>query len=425
MLISQKAKMAVFPPQAPLVGKIRLPGSKSITNRALLIASLANGHSILSGALKSDDTIVMRNALCLLGIKISELNDENVHIHSQSKLLAASQPLFLGNAGTATRFLTATCSLINGTTIIDGDEDMRKRPIKPLVDALNSIGVSCGATNNCPPVTIISTGEIKGENVEIDASLSSQYVSALLMLAPLIKHPFTISFASDEQIGARGYIDLTLDIMRDFGALVVEIKPNIWQVQPTGYKAINYTIAPDFSSITYLWAIEKLVKADLELYPLDGIDKQPDAKAYEFIRQFPNMPPVIDGSQMQDAIPTLAILAAFNNSPVKFTGIANLRVKECDRIAALSKGLNAISLGLAKEIADDLIINGNPSLKSPKSAVLIDTYNDHRIAMSFALAGLRLNNILIDNPACVSKTFASFWDILAEIGVKLEIIETV
>ena len=423
MLISKQAKMAVFPPQASLVGKIRLPGSKSITNRALLVASLANGHSILSGALKSDDTIVMRNALCLLGVKISDLSDENVHIHARAELSPANQPLLLGNAGTATRFLTAACALVSGKTIIDGDEDMRKRPIKPLVDALNSIGINCTATNDCPPVTIISTGEIKGEHVEIDASLSSQYVSALLMLAPLIKHSFTISFASDEQIGARGYIDLTLDIMRDFGALVNEIKPNVWQVQPTGYKAINYTIAPDFSSITYLWAIEKLVKADLELYPLDNIDNQPDAKAYEFISQFPNMPSEIDGSQMQDAIPTLAVLAAFNNSPVKFTGIANLRVKECDRIAALSKGLNAISLGLAKEVGDDLIINGRPDLKSPNAPVLIDTYNDHRIAMCFALAGLKLNNILIDNPACVSKTFASFWDILAEIGVKLEISE--
>jgi len=415
--------MAITPPTHLLKGKIRLPGSKSITNRALLIASLADGHSILSGALKSDDTIVMANALRLMGVKIDKLEQPIINIYATATLLEANQVLLLGNAGTATRFLTAAAGLVNGKTIIDGDEDMRKRPIEPLVKSLNSIGVNCFATNGCPPVTIQSNGKISGKSIEIDASLSSQYVSALLIIAPMLGHEFTISFGAKEKIGGRGYIDLTLAIMREFGAIVDEVEPNKWVVQATGYKAINYNIAPDFSSCTYLWAIKALMGAELELYPLMGIKNQPDAKAQEFIKPFPNMPTTIDGEQMQDAIPTLAVLAAFNSQTIRFTGIANLRVKECDRIAALNKGLNAISKGLAKEDGDDLIIFGNPNLISPKQPVLINTYNDHRIAMSFALAGLKLENILIDNPNCVAKTYAKFWDDLADIGVKLDLID--
>jgi len=423
MTASKQGKMAIFPPTTPLKAKIRLPGSKSITNRALLIASLANGQSILSGILKSDDTIVMAKALRLMGVDISDLSEPVVHINASGKLQAARQPLFLGNSGTSTRFLAASAALVNGKTIIDGDEDMQKRPIEPLVNALNSIGVNCTSKTGCPPLTIISNGKPSGTHVSIDASLSSQYISALLMIGPCLNHPFTVSFGQGERIGARGYVDLTLEIMRDFGAKITENSSNSWTIMPTGYKARQYNIAPDYSSITYLWAINKLVKADLDLYPLDGINSQPDARAFKYIEQFPNMDNVIDGSQMQDAIPTLAVLAAFNNKPVKFIGIENLRVKECDRIEALSKGLNAISNGLATEIGNDLIINANPNLKSPKNPVLIDTYNDHRIAMSFALAGLKLNNILIDNPMCVSKTFASYWEVLVQMGVKLEFIK--
>jgi len=415
--------MAITAPTHLLKGKIRLPGSKSITNRALLIASLANGHSVLSGALKSDDTIVMANALRLMGVKIDELEQAIINIYANAKLLEPKQTLFLGNAGTATRFLTAAAGLVNGKTIIDGDEDMRKRPIEPLVKSLNSIGIKCFATNGCPPVTIQSNGKIGGKNIEIDASLSSQYVSALLIIAPMLNHEFTISFGAKQKIGGRGYIDLTLAIMREFGAIVDEVEPNKWVVQATGYKAINYEIAPDFSSCTYHWAIKALMNAELELYPLTGLENQPDAKAQEFIKQFPNMPAIINGEQMQDAIPTLAVLAAFNNQTIRFTGIANLRVKECDRIAALNNGLNAISKGLAKEDGDDLIVFGNPNLISPNQPVLINTYNDHRIAMSFALAGLKLENILIDNPNCVAKTYAKFWDDLANIGVKLDLVD--
>jgi 3-phosphoshikimate 1-carboxyvinyltransferase len=147
---------------------------------------------------------------------------------------------------------------------------------------------------------------------------------------------------------------------------------------------------------------------------------QPDAHAYDVIARFPHLPAVIDGSQMQDAVPTLAVLAAFNETPVRFTGIANLRVKECDRVAALANGLSRIMPGLGREEGDDLIVASDPTLAGRTLPASIDTYADHRIAMSFALAGLKVNGITILDPNCVAKTYPGYWNALASLGVTLE-----
>jgi 3-phosphoshikimate 1-carboxyvinyltransferase len=176
-------------------------------------------------------------------------------------------------------------------------------------------------------------------------------------------------------------------------------------------------VEPDASAATYLWAAEALTKGRIEI----GIDPQhftqPDAKAYDLIRRFPDLPSIIDGSQMQDAVPTLAVLAAFNAKAVRFTGIANLRVKECDRIAALAIELSRLSPGLAVEQGNDLIVT--PILPNQLRAARIETYSDHRIAMSMALMGLRVPGITILNPNCVNKTYPEFWHDLASLGVVL------
>ena len=291
---------------------------------------------------------------------------------------------------------------------------MRKRPIQPLVDALRSLGVDIEAPTGCPPVTINATGRFATDRVVIDAGLSSQYVSALLMAAPLAGSTFLIELAGDS-IGARGYIDLTVAAMRAFGAEVAQTSSSQWRVDATGYKAADFHIEPDASAATYLWAAEVLTGGKIDL----GVEHftQPDAKAKDWIGAFPHMPAIIDGSQMQDAVPTLAVLAAFNTTPVRFVGIANLRVKECDRIRALSLGLNAISDGLAFEDGDDLVVNSDPSLAGQTHAAEIDTFADHRIAMSFALAGLKVHGITIQDPDCVGKTYPAYWDMLAGLGV--------
>ena len=413
-------ELTITPPGKPLSGKVEPPGSKSITNRVLLLAGLAKGTSRLTGALKSDDTLYMAEALRAMGVTVTEPDATSFVVESQGILNAPDKPLFLGNAGTATRFLTAAVASVNGTVVVDGDEHMRKRPIKPLVEALAALGIDAVAPTGCPPVTVKGNGRgFTKDSVTIDGNLSSQYVSALLMAAPCGAQSLDIILAG-EDIGAKGYIDLTVSAMEAFGAKVERISNAIWRVHPTGYKATDFHIEPDASAATYLWGAELLTGGKIDIGTPASSFTQPDAKAHAVMAQFPNLPVEIDGSQMQDAIPTIAVLAAYNNTPVRFVGIANLRVKECDRIRALSLGLNQIRDGLAHEDGDDLIVHADPALAGQPVHASIDTFHDHRIAMSFALAGLKTGGIAIQNPACVGKTYPGYWKALASLGVTFQ-----
>ena len=412
--------VTVVPPAGPLRGRVAPPGSKSITNRALLLAGLARGTSHLTGALKSDDTRLMAEALRTMGVRVDEPGDTEFVVEGEGRLSAPSGPLFLGNAGTATRFLTAAVASVDGPVVVDGDAHMRKRPIRPLVEALGQLGVAVDAATGCPPVTVRGTGRIAAGRVSVDAGLSSQYVSALLMMAPLAEGEIEVALAGAE-IGARGYVDLTLAAMRSFGADVAQRDAATWTVRPGGYRATAFHVEPDASAATYLWAAEALTGGAIDLGVAAEAFTQPDARAKAVIDAFPAMPAVIDGSQMQDAVPTLAVLAAFNRTPVRFTGIANLRVKECDRVRALSTELDRIRPGLAHEEGDDLVVASDPGLAGQRLPARIETYADHRIAMSFALVGLRIGGITILDPGCVAKTYPGYWDMLAGLGVGLDL----
>jgi 3-phosphoshikimate 1-carboxyvinyltransferase len=409
----------MVPPARPLCGHVVPPGSKSITNRALLLAALAKGTSRLTGALKSDDTSYMAEALRAMGVSVDEPDATSFVVSGDGQLRAPGKPLFLGNAGTATRFLTAAVASIKGEVVVDGDAHMRKRPITPLIDALRSLGIDVSAPTGCPPVTIRGDGAIPAGRVSVDAGLSSQYVSALLMMAALGRGPVDVALAGDG-IGARGYVDLTLAAMRAFGADVEPLNDRsgaaAWRVEPTGYRAAGFVVEPDASAATYLWAAEALTRGSIDLGIPASAFTQPDARAYDLIKAFPQLPAVIDGSQMQDAVPTLAVLAAFNQKPVRFVGVANLRVKECDRVAALASELWRIRAGLGREDGDDLVVASDPSLAGQHLPTRIKTYSDHRIAMSFALAGLKISGITILDSGCVAKTYPGYWDDLAKLG---------
>ncbi|WP_108398930.1 3-phosphoshikimate 1-carboxyvinyltransferase [Devosia submarina] len=422
-MTSLPAALTIVPPTHPLVGRVSPPGSKSITNRALLLAALATGTSRLTGALKSKDTTLMAAALRQMGVAVDEPDATTFVVTSSGQLQQPEGPLFLGNAGTATRFLTAAVATVQGEVVVDGDAEMRVRPIGPLVTALQSLGVDATSPTGCPPVIVRGNGSFGSGRVEIDAGLSSQYVSALLMAAPLGNGPIEVALTGTE-IGARGYVDLTLAAMRSFGADVEQLNAGTWLVKPTGYKATDFHIEPDASAATYLWAAEVLTGGEIDLGVAPDAFSQPDAAAQAVIAQFPNMPPVIDGSQMQDAVPTLAVLAAFNNNPVRFVGIANLRVKETDRTKAVATELSRILPGLGTEEGDDLLVASDPDLgrklAQRNETTRIETYHDHRIAMSFALAGLRIPGITILDPACTGKTYPEYWNMLESLGVELK-----
>lgn len=410
----------IAPVTQPLVGRVTLPGSKSVTNRALLVAGLARGTSRLSGILRSDDTHYMMTALRAMGVGILELDETTVEIAGSGRLQPASEPLFLGNAGTATRFLTAAVALVDGNTIVTGDEHMQKRPIAPLLDTLQAMGVDATSDTGCPPVTVNGTGVFQSGDIEVSGKLSSQYISAIMMLAAMGDGETRITITGG-QIGAVGYLHITAAVMRAFGATVEFPAENQIIVAPEGYSAAEYHVEPDASAATYLWAAEKLTGGSIDIGTAPGDMNQPDAKAYDIIAAFPNMPAQIDGSQMQDAIPTLAVLAAFNETPVRFIGIENLRVKECDRIDAVHKGLMQVRAGLATVEGDDLIVHGDPTLADHDGRALIDSHADHRIAMSFALAAIKVKGVRIEDPDCVSKTFPSYWDVLRGLGVSVDI----
>ena len=421
----------ITPPRRPLIGRAAPPGSKSITNRALLLAALADGTTRLTSALKSDDTARMAEALTAMGVSVEEPDATTFLVSGDGRLRAPSAPLFLGNAGTATRFLTAAAALVDGVVVIDGDAHMRKRPIGPLIAALAALGVEASAPSGCPPVMVRGEGRVRGGRVEIDAGLSSQYVSALLMLAARADSPvevaLTVKDVGAPLIGARGYVDLTLAAMRAFGAKAEQTAEGVWRVEPTGYRAPkgdgDFAIEPDASAATYLWAAERLTGGAIDLGVEAAAFTQPDAHAYAPLAAWPHMPAVIDGSQMQDAVPTLAVMAAFNATPVRFVGVANLRVKECDRLRALSTELSKLKPGLAVEEGDDLVVTGDPTLIGARIRVRIETYADHRIAMSLALAGLLVEGVTILDPACTAKTWPEYWEVLASLGVDLEFAE--
>ncbi|ESQ75827.1 3-phosphoshikimate 1-carboxyvinyltransferase [Asticcacaulis sp. AC402] len=360
----------------------------------------------------------MARALEQLGAKVGDTGDTEFLVESSGTLIASQNPLFLGNAGTAVRFLTAATANIHGKSVLTGDAHMQKRPIAPLVAALRAAGVMVEASTGCPPVTVNGEGGFKTRSIDVDASLSSQYVSALMMAGTGGDTPFSLRVKGGD-IGARGYIDITLACMRDFGADITQTGPLSWDIANHPYRARDYWVEPDASAATYIWGINALTGASLDIGIAPEAMMQPDAKAYDVIKQFPDLPAVIDGSQMQDAIPTIAVLAAFNNRPVRFVGIANLRVKECDRINAVASELNRIQPGLAEEITDDLLITPDRNLIGRTVEVDVETYHDHRIAMSFALAGLVIGGLRILNPGCTAKTYPGYWRDLHSVGVEM------
>ena len=383
------------------------------------MAGLARGTSRLTGALKSDDTRWMAQALRAMGVGIEEPDETSYTVTGSGRLNAPDRPLFLGNAGTAVRFLTAAAALADGPVTIDGDVHMRKRPIGALLEALAELGIEAEAPTGSPPVTILGRGGFDGGRATIDASLTSQYVSALLILSACGRGPSEVALQNAD-IGARGYVDLTLAAMQAFGAKAKALPGEpAWRVEPTGYTAADFAIEPDASAATYLWAAERLTGGAIDLgLPAERFT-QPDAAAFAVTAAFPDMPPEIDGSQMQDAVPTLAAVAAFNAAPVRFTGIANMRVKECDRVSALAVGLSAIKSGLGREEGDDLIVTGDPSLAGRMIKARLDPRADHRMAMAFALLGLKIGGLEIQDPDCVAKTYPGYWDALASLGVEM------
>ena len=417
----------------PLLGRlaatVRVPGSKSITNRTLLMAALADGRSIIESALVSDDTRYMIAALQTLGYSISlEEQAGRIVMEGHGGVIPAdAADLFVGGSGTAMRFLAGFLTLGHGRYRLDGNSRMRQRPIGDLIEALRNLGLAihCETDNGCPPLVIQAREAFQGGETVVDASLSSQFVSALLLPAPVWKNGLRLKFT-----GSAGmpFITMTINLMERAGIKGIAADNNSIVV-PGGqsYQAGCFVVEADASSASYFAAAALLCGGKVELKNLGRDSVQGDVQFLSVLKrmgarvnwrrgsvvvegpaQFAGLD--IDMHTMPDMVPTLAVLAPFASSPTRIRSVAFIRHHESDRIHALAMELARLRVKVV-EHEDGLEIE--PTRPAPAA---IETYDDHRIAMSFAIMGLKTPGIRIKDPGCVSKTYPHFFVDLAALG---------
>ncbi|HEX5456299.1 MAG TPA: 3-phosphoshikimate 1-carboxyvinyltransferase [Candidatus Saccharimonadales bacterium] len=427
-----KLKAAGIKPVAgPFETAVEVPGSKSYTNRALLAAALSETPVKITGALLSDDTKSMSRCLNKLGIKIDITNDEFIVKGSIKDIKDKDFELNAGLSGITIRFITALCSIVPGKQIITGEEGLNNRPIGDLVEALRSLGadITYLGKEGFPPIKV-SSSSLNKSKARISGGTSSQFLSALLLISPLLKTPAEIKIEG-KQISAP-YVDMTLDVMHKFGVDVKAYDHESYEIKPQKYEADKYHVEGDFSSAAYFFAAAVLNGSKVTVSNLNPDSKQADRQFLNVLGEMnakietgDNSITVTGGSirpievNMQkcpDQAMTMAVLAAFAPGKSTIRGIGSLRVKETERIVALENEL--AKMGISSDSTEEslTIQGGEPS------GSLIDSYGDHRIAMSFAVAGTKTPGIEITDPGVVDKTFPGFWDELKKI-TNLSVVE--
>ncbi len=404
---------------------MRLPGSKSITNRALLLAALANGQSRLVAPLHSEDTFYMAQALRMLGVSVDEQpNGDFLVIGTGGELSAPTQTLFIGNSGTTVRFLTAAACLAptGADVVLDGVARMRERPIRDLVGALLTLGVEAECLNGggCPPVRVRGGG-LPGGACRLRGDVSSQFLTALLQVAPYARHTVQIEIVGE--LISKPYVDITQSVMASFGVEMVNDSYKRLSVRAgQRYAAREFAVEADASNASYFLAAAAVTGGTVTLENLGTDSIQGDVNFVDVLERMGCT--VTRGPQItltgpaklnaieadMEAIPdtaqTLAVVCAFADGPSHLTHLASLRVKETDRVAAIAKELPKLGVRV-DEGRDDWAIY--PAINGAYTGAAIDTYDDHRMAMAFAVAGLKIPGVVINNPGCVAKTFPDFW----------------
>jgi len=422
----------IFPLTNSVKKTIILPGSKSYTNRALVMAALARGKSIISGISVSADSLVMIESLKKLGVKINKNNNRIKVIGNGGVFKKQNLTLNVGHAGTAMRFLTAICSLVPGEIILDGSERMRQRPIGELVSALNQLGVKIEyfGKKGCPPLKIFGS-EIFKNKVAMQGNISSQFFTALLLVGSVLKKGLNIQVIG-KQI-SKSYIDMTIAGLKEFGVEVMNNNYQKYAILPSEkLKPTKYHVEGDASGASYFWALAAITGSRIKVKNINPESLQGDVKFPDILQKMGcqinksssgrwievtgtnNLKAInVDMSLMPDTAQTLAVVAAFANGKTKITGLATLRIKETDRLQALQNELRKINI--KSEITQDSItvIGGKPK------GNIIEVYNDHRMAMAFAILGAKISGIVITNPDVVNKSFPDYWEKLTSLEVQL------
>jgi len=409
-------------PVSTVKAQIRLPGSKSVTHRALLMAALADGKSEIANPLVAEDTLLTAAALRQLGVTIDWEEESAVVTPPQKRWSQPAAPILLGNSGTSMRLLPALAATGSGRFVFDGTPRLRERPLGPILEALGSLGVSyrCLDQQGYPPVEILSEG-LRGGEVIVDARQSSQFLSALLIAAPCARDEIRVSWL--DPVASFPYVALTLAMMEQVGIEYRRLSSHQVSVPaPQSYQAFRYTVEGDCSSASYFWAAAALSGGEVYTYPISPGSSQGDCRLLEVLEEMGcrvdwedegvrvmgagRLKPVdLDMNKMPDMVPTLAVLAACAQGRSRIRNVAHLRVKESDRLSVVAQELSKFAVPV-EELADGLVIDGGKIL-SPKEG--IEAHDDHRIAMAFALLGLCVEGVEIHGAEAVAKSFPTFW----------------
>lgn len=404
---------------------INVPGSKSYTHRILIASALSNGISTISNSLRSEDTLLTADALKKMGVAIED-DETIVTIHGcNGNLKAAAEPLYLANSGTSMRLLTGIAAIGNGAYTLTGTKRMQERPIQDLLNGLNNIGVKARSLDGtgCPPIEVVGS-KIKGGKTELDCSISSQFLSSLLLIAPLTKEGIEIHIL--KELVSKPYVDMTVDIMKKLGIKVERDEYKSFYVPGNqSYKAGDYAVEPDCSQASYFWGAAAITGKKIKVKNISKDSSQGDVKFAEVLGKmgcsvFYEEDGIavkggalsaveVDMSSMPDIVPTLAVVASFAKGTTIITNVAHLKEKECDRLGCVATEL--IKMGIdAKANDSGLEIKGGKPL-----GARIETYDDHRMAMCFAIAGLKVPGMEIIDELCVKKSFPNYWEVFEKL----------
>ena len=420
--------LAVTPIEGPIDATVTVPGSKSLTNRALVCAALASGTSTVDGALVADDSLAMRAALETLGATIDhdEATGRVTVEGTGGRLRPGPATLDMRLSGTASRFLLPVAALGRGRYTVDGRPPLRARPMGPVLDGVRALGATVEEAGEPGrlPVTVVAPGHLPGGEVAVAGDTSSQFVSGLLLAAPCTAAGVRVAVTGD--LVSRPFVELTLAVMAAFGVEVHERagagrRAPVFEVPAGGYRAAAYRVEPDASAASYLLAAAAVVGGRVTIERLGGATRQGDARFADLLGTMGarvdrtassttvtgdgrlRSPGTVDMGDMPDMAQTLAVVAVFADGPTRVTGVELIRWHETDRIAAVVTELRRAGID-AREERDGFVVH--PGTPRPAR---IETYDDHRMAMSFALLGLRSPGIEIADPGCVAKTFPGFW----------------
>ena len=402
---------------------VRIPGSKSITHRSAIAASLATGESKIRGFLPCEDTLYTISVLRELGIQISMEGEDIKVIGSGGRFVPSSnrKEFYLGNSGTSMRLLVSTVSLAKGEFLLTGSPQMLSRPIEELVDALNRLGVEafCLEQNGCPPVLIRARG-IKGGKATISGEKSSQYVSSLLLSGPYAEKGIEIEVTG--RLASGPYVDITIEVMREFGISVIREGYRYFRVPAVhGYRPCQFSVEGDLSGASYFWAAAAVTGGMVTTENIrPHSTKQGDIGFLEIIKEMGCQVRretdrvivyggalsgiEVDMGAMPDMVPTLSAIALFANGKTVIRNVSHLRHKESNRLRAIALEWNKLG-GRVEELGDGLIIHGGRRL----CGTTVESHYDHRLAMSLSVVGLKVPGIKIRDENCVNKSFPGFW----------------